>query len=107
MAIGLGIVAARHGVRVLFATATDWVTRLTEAHRQGRLPKELTRLRRYGLIVVDEVGYLPFDQDAANLGVPPCTKCSGSLPSRLVPLRACLADLDEQSAVLRVGWGLW
>lgn len=35
LAIGLGIVAARHGVRVLFATATDWVTRLTEAHRQG------------------------------------------------------------------------
>ncbi len=67
LAIGLGIVAARHGVRVLFATATDWVTRLTEAHRQGRLPKELTRLRRYGLIVVDEVGYLPFEQDAANL----------------------------------------
>ena len=27
----------------------------------------LTRLRRYGLIIVDEVGYLPFEQDAANL----------------------------------------
>ncbi len=26
-----------------------------------------TRLRRYGLIIVDEVGYLPFEQDAANL----------------------------------------
>jgi hypothetical protein len=24
-------------------------------------------LRRYGLIIVDEVGYLPFEQDAANL----------------------------------------
>jgi DNA replication protein DnaC len=31
------------------------------------LPKELARLRRYGLIIVDEVGYLPFEQDAANL----------------------------------------
>ncbi len=67
LAIALGIVAARHGHRVLFATATDWVTRLTDAHRQGRLPQELTRLRRYGLIIVDEVGYLPFEQDAANL----------------------------------------
>jgi DNA replication protein DnaC len=67
LATALGIVAARHGHRVLFATATDWVTRLTDAHRQGRLPQELTRLRRYGLIIVDEVGYLPFEQDAANL----------------------------------------
>ena len=67
LATGLGIAAANHGHRVLFATATEWVTRLTDAHRAGRLPQELTRLRRYGLIIVDEVGYLPFEQDAANL----------------------------------------
>jgi DNA replication protein DnaC len=67
LAISLGITAARHGHRVLFATATDWVTRLTDAHRHGLLPKELTRLRRYGLIIIDEVGYLPFEQDATNL----------------------------------------
>jgi DNA replication protein DnaC len=67
LATGLGIAAAHHGHRVLFATATEWVTRLTDAHRAGLLPKELARLRRYGLIIVDEVGYLPFEQDAANL----------------------------------------
>ena len=67
LATGLGIAAAHHGHRVLFATATEWVTRLTDAHRAGRLPQELARLRRYGLIIVDEVGYLPFEQDAANL----------------------------------------
>jgi len=67
IAIGLAIRACQAGHRVLFATATDWVTRLTDAHRQGLLPKELARLRRYGLIIVDEVGYLPFEQDAANL----------------------------------------
>ncbi len=67
LAIGLGIKAAHYGHRVLFATATDWVTRLTDAHRAGKLPAELVRLRRYGLIIVDEVGYLPFEQDAANL----------------------------------------
>ena len=67
LATALGVAAARQGHRVLFATATDWVTRLTEAHDRGRLATELTRLRRYGLIIVDEVGYLPFAQDAANL----------------------------------------
>lgn len=67
LAIGLGVQACRHGHRALFATATDWVTRLTEAHRAGKLAAELTKLRRYGLIIIDEVGYLPFEQDAANL----------------------------------------
>ena len=67
VATALGVTAARQGHRVLFATATDWVARLGEAHDRGRLPAELTRLRRYSLIIVDEVGYLPFEQDAANL----------------------------------------
>lgn len=52
---------------MLFATAVDWVARLQTAHQQGRLGLELVKLRRYGLIVVDEVGYIPFEQDAANL----------------------------------------
>jgi DNA replication protein DnaC len=67
LATALGVIAANQGQRVLFATATDWITRLTEAHRGGKLPQELAKLRRYGLIIVDEVGYLPFEQDAANL----------------------------------------
>ncbi len=67
LATALGINACRQGHRVLFATATDWVTRLSDAHRAGKLASELARLRRYGLIIIDEVGYLPFEQDAANL----------------------------------------
>lgn len=67
LAIALGVTACRHGHRVLFATATDWVTRLSDAHRAGKLAAELAKLRRYGLIIIDEVGYLPFEQDAANL----------------------------------------
>ena len=67
VAIALGIAACHTGQRVLFATAVDWVARLQDAYRLGRLPAELARLRRYGLIIIDEVGYLPFEQDAANL----------------------------------------
>ena len=67
LATALGVTACRQAHRVLFATATEWVARLGEAHDRGRLATELTRLRRYGLIIVDEVGYLPFEQDAANL----------------------------------------
>jgi DNA replication protein DnaC len=67
LAIGLGIRACQAGHRVLFATASEWVARLAEAHHTGRLQHELIRLGRYPLIVVDEVGYIPFEPEAANL----------------------------------------
>jgi DNA replication protein DnaC len=52
---------------VLFATAAHWVDRLADAHHSGRLQDELRRLARYPLIVVDEVGYIPLEPEAANL----------------------------------------
>jgi DNA replication protein DnaC len=67
LAIGLAIRACQAGHRVLFATASQWVDRLADAHRQGRLQPELVRLGRYPLLVVDEVGYIPFEAEAANL----------------------------------------
>jgi DNA replication protein DnaC len=67
LAIGLAMRACQAGHRVLFATAAEWVARLAEAHHGGRIQAELTRLGRYPLIVVDEVGYIPFEPEAANL----------------------------------------
>ena len=67
LATGLAIRACQGGHRVLFATASEWVTRLADAHHAGKLQAELTRLGRYPLIVVDEVGYIPFEPEAANL----------------------------------------
>ena len=67
LAIGLAIRACQAGHRVAFATASQWVDRLAEAHQTGRLQQELTRLGRIPLLVVDEVGYIPFEAEAANL----------------------------------------
>ena len=67
LAIGLGIRACQAGHRVLFATASQWVDRLADAHNSGRLQTELLRLSRYPLLIVDEVGYIPFEPEAANL----------------------------------------
>jgi DNA replication protein DnaC len=67
LAIGLGVRACQAGHRVLFATAAEWVARLADAHTAGRLQDELVRLGRYPLLVVDEVGYIPFEPEAANL----------------------------------------
>ena len=67
LAIGLAIRACQAGHRVLFATAAEWVARLADAHHAGRLQGELVRLGRYPLLVIDEVGYIPFEPEAANL----------------------------------------
>jgi len=67
LAIGLAIRGCQAGHRVLFATASQWVDRLAAAHHTGRLQAELVRLGRYPLLVVDEVGYIPFEPEAANL----------------------------------------
>ncbi|HJU01195.1 MAG TPA: IS21-like element helper ATPase IstB [Actinomycetes bacterium] len=67
LAIGLGIRACQAGHRVAFATAAQWVNLLADAHAAGRLQAELTRLGRSPLLVVDEVGYIPFEPEAANL----------------------------------------
>ena len=67
LATGLAIRACQAGHRVLFATAAEWVTRLADAHHAGTLQTELTRLGRYPLLVIDEVGYIPFEPEAANL----------------------------------------
>ncbi len=67
LAIGLGVRACQAGHRVAFATAAQWVARLADAHNNGRLQAELIRLGRIPLLIVDEVGYIPFEADAANL----------------------------------------
>lgn len=68
LAIGLGIKACQAGYPVAFDTAAGWAARLQQAHhRHGGLDEELKRLRRYRLIIIDELGYLPLDAETANL----------------------------------------
>jgi DNA replication protein DnaC len=67
LATGLAVRACQAGHRTAFATAAQWVDRLAAAHSAGRLQEELVKLGRYPLIVIDEVGYIPFEADAANL----------------------------------------
>jgi DNA replication protein DnaC len=74
LATALAIKACHAGHRVLFATAADWVTRLAEAHHAGRFPDEIKRLGRYPLLVIDEIGYLPFEPAAAIVFFQPISK---------------------------------
>ncbi|MFJ2259739.1 IS21-like element helper ATPase IstB [Streptomyces sp. NPDC087844] len=67
LAVGLGVRACQSGHRVLFATAAQWAARLAGARSAGRLTEELADLDACPLLIVDEVGYTPFDPDTAHL----------------------------------------
>ena len=67
ISIALGVRACLAGQRVIFKTATEWVALLADAQRQGKLDDELDRLDRIPLLICDEVGYIPFDPQAASL----------------------------------------
>jgi DNA replication protein DnaC len=67
LSTGLGIRACQAGHRVAFATAAQWVARLADAHHAGTLQAELAKLGRVPLLIIDEVGYIPFEAEAANL----------------------------------------
>ena len=67
LAIALAMKAAETNYSVLFDSATAWIARLAVAHERGQLAAELRKLNRYRTIVIDEVGYLPFDSASAAL----------------------------------------
>ena len=67
LGIALAIKAAEAAYPVAFDTATRGIERLATAHAHGVLDRDLRKLNRYRLLVIDEVGYLPFDTAAASL----------------------------------------
>ncbi|MFI1014351.1 IS21-like element helper ATPase IstB [Streptomyces sp. NPDC020965] len=67
LAVALGIRACQAGHQVRFATAAEWLTLLSDARSAGRLKEELAQLDRYDLVIVDEIGYVDLDREAADL----------------------------------------
>lgn len=68
LAIALGYRATQSGVKVRFISAADLMLHLESAQRQGRY-KEVLRRSVLGprLLIIDEIGYLPFSDTQANL----------------------------------------
>jgi DNA replication protein DnaC len=67
LAVALGHEAIRQGYSVLFATAPALITSLAKAHAEGRLEDRLSFFAKPKLLIVDELGYLPFEPSAAHL----------------------------------------
>lgn len=67
LAVGLGVRACQAGHSVLFATAAAWADRLAGARDAGRLAGELAALDDHAVLIVDEIGYTPFDPETTAL----------------------------------------
>jgi DNA replication protein DnaC len=67
LAIALGREAILAGYAVQFVTAMTLVASLAKAHAEKRLEDRLLSLAKPKLLIVDELGYLPLEPDAAHL----------------------------------------
>jgi DNA replication protein DnaC len=67
LAIGLGRRAITVGATCLFVPATGLVAQLLRAESEGRLEERLGYFAKPKLLIIDEIGYLPFERQAAHL----------------------------------------
>jgi len=67
VAIALGVEATRRRVRVHFARAADLVQSLVEARDERRLTALQQRYQKVALLVVDELGFVPFERTGGEL----------------------------------------
>jgi DNA replication protein DnaC len=67
LAVAVAYRALQNGFEALFTTAAALIDDLSSAFRQGRLSEALARYVHPHVLVVDEVGYLTYSTDAANM----------------------------------------
>lgn len=92
LATALGMEACRIGKKTLFTTACGLANELVEAREEKILSRALKRYASVDLLVVDELGYVPFSKEAAQL------------------LFQVLAERHERNSVIitsNMGFGDW
>jgi DNA replication protein DnaC len=67
VASGLAVAACRQGRKVRFYNVAGLVNELTKAQQEYRLSRSMTQITRHDLIVLDELGFIPFTATGAQL----------------------------------------
>ena len=67
IALALGLAACQNGFTVRFATAAGLVNEMIEARDEKRLLQLQKQLARVDLLIIDELGFVPFSKTAAEL----------------------------------------
>ncbi|MGF2773331.1 IS21-like element helper ATPase IstB, partial [Bacillus cereus] len=92
LATALGLKACEAGHEVRFFRVADLVAQLEEALKQGSLSRLKKQVEACGLLILDELGYVPFQKQGAEL------------------LFHIIADLYEQKSVIvtsNLEFGQW
>lgn len=67
LATAIGIENAKTFKSTYFINCNDLISALKKALIQNRIEDKLKQLAKYKLLIIDEVGYLPIDNEGANL----------------------------------------
>ena len=67
LSIALGITACQKGHSVKFFTACQLANNLTKQFDEGNIEKFMVKLKKYDVLTIDELGYVPFSKKAAEL----------------------------------------
>jgi DNA replication protein DnaC len=67
LATGLGIESCKNGIRTKFVTGCQLANELIEARDEKALSRIIKRYTSYGVLIIDELGYVPFSREGAQL----------------------------------------
>lgn len=67
LATSIGIAAAKKRTSTYFIKCHDLIQNLKKARLENRIESRLKHYTKYKLLIIDEIGYLPIDQEDAKL----------------------------------------
>lgn len=67
LATALGLEACRQGIRTRFVTGAGLVNELIEARSERAVGRIIQKMSRFGLLILDELGYVPFSREGSQL----------------------------------------
>jgi len=67
LATALGLEACRQGIRTRFVTGAGLVNELIEARSERAVSRIIQKMSRFGLLILDELGYVPFSREGSQL----------------------------------------
>lgn len=67
LATALGIEACKQDIRTRFVTCYGLVNELIEARQERTLQRQIQKYVRYDLLILDELGYVPFSKEGSEL----------------------------------------
>lgn len=67
LATSIGISCTKARYQTYFITFENLITQLKKAYQENRLETRLKFYAKYKVLIIDEIGYMPIDQDTANI----------------------------------------